>query len=74
MEDHVHILLSAPPRCSPAQTMQIMKSITARELFARFPELTKELWAGELWADGLLNLKLEHVRSAKEGGLPGALE
>ena len=52
MEDHVHILMSAPPRYSPAQTMQIMKSITAREMFARFPELTKELWAGELWADG----------------------
>ena len=52
MEDHVHILLSAPPRYSPAQIMQTTKSITAKEMFAQFPELTKELWAGEFWADG----------------------
>lgn len=29
-----------------------IKSITARELFKRFPELRKELWGGEFWSDG----------------------
>jgi len=52
MEDHVHILLSAPPKYSPAQIMQTAKSITAKRMFAQFPELTEELWAGEFWADG----------------------
>ena len=28
------------------------KSITARELFRRFPALKKELWGGEFWSDG----------------------
>ena len=52
MEDHVHIFVEAPPKYSPAQVVQIMKSISAREVFKRFPKLRKELWAGELWNDG----------------------
>ena len=32
--------------------MQILKSITAKELFKRFPELRKQPWGGEFWSDG----------------------
>jgi putative transposase len=52
MEDHVHVFVSAPPRYSPARVMQIMKSITAREIFARFPWVRRKLWGGEFWGDG----------------------
>jgi len=52
VEDHVHVFLSAPPRYAPARVMQIMKSISARELFGRFPWLRRKLWGGELWGDG----------------------
>jgi putative transposase len=52
VEDHVHIFLEVPPRYSPTQVVQIMKSISAREVFKKFPELRKKLWAGELWNDG----------------------
>ena len=52
MEDHVHLFLSAPPRYAPARMVQILKSISARELFARFPRLRRHLWGGELWEDG----------------------
>ena len=52
VEDHVHIFLAAPPRYSPAQLVQIIKSISAKEVFKRFPDLKKQLWAGELWNDG----------------------
>ena len=52
MEDHVHIFVEVPPRYSPAQVVQIMKSISAREVFRKFPDLRKQLWAGELWNDG----------------------
>ena len=51
-EDHVHILMQAAPRYSPSRVIQIMKSITARELFSHFPEIKKELWGGEFWNDG----------------------
>ncbi len=32
--------------------MQIIKSITARQIFKQYPEIKKQLWDGELWSDG----------------------
>jgi putative transposase len=52
MEDHVHLFIEAPPRYSPAQIVQILKSISAKEVFKRYPKLRKQLWAHELWNDG----------------------
>ena len=52
MEDHVHIFVEVPPRYSPAQVVQILKSVSAREVFKKFPKLRKQLWAGEFWSDG----------------------
>ncbi len=52
MEDHVRVFVEVLPRYSPAQVVQIMKSISAREVFKKFPDLRKQLWAGELWNDG----------------------
>ena len=52
MPDHVHLFLAAPPKYSPGKVVQIMKSVSARELFRRYPRLRDELWGGELWGDG----------------------
>jgi len=32
--------------------MQIIKSISAKQMFKAFPEIKKELWGGEFWSDG----------------------
>ena len=50
--NHVHLLVQAAPRYSPSRVVQIIKSITAKELFKNFPELEKDLWGGEFWNDG----------------------
>jgi len=50
--DHVHILVSCPPRYSPSRVMQIIKSITGRMMFKQFPAFKRQLWGGELWSDG----------------------
>jgi putative transposase len=52
MEDHVHVFLSAPPRYAPARIAHILKSLSARALFARFPRLRRQLWGGQFWEDG----------------------
>ena len=52
MEDHVHIFVEVPPRYSPAQVVQILKSVSAREVFKEFSKLREQLWAGEFWSDG----------------------
>jgi putative transposase len=43
-EDHLHILVEAAPRYSPSEIMMICKSITAKEVFKKFPKLRDELW------------------------------
>ena len=52
MEDHVHVFVEVPPRYSPARVVKIMKSISVREVFSKFPNLRKQLWAREMWNDG----------------------
>ena len=50
--DHVHFLVQSVPTYSPTKIVQIIKSITAREIFARVPEVKKQLWGGQFWSDG----------------------
>ena len=45
--DHIHLLCSAHPKVAPGQIVRVFKSITARELFRRKPELKRALWGGE---------------------------
>ena len=52
MEDHVHWFVEAPPRLSPGRIMNVVKSVTAREMFHKFPELRRVYWGGHFWADG----------------------
>ena len=51
-QDHIHLLVSFPPKYGGSDIVRIFKSITARELFRRFPALKKDLWGGEFWSDG----------------------
>jgi putative transposase len=50
--DHIHLFVGAEPKYSPSNVMQIIKSITARQIFKQYPEIKKQLWGGELWSDG----------------------
>jgi len=50
--DHVHFLTQTIPTYSPKEIVQIVKSITARELFKQHPEIKKVLWGGEFWTKG----------------------
>jgi len=51
-EDHVHFLVQLVPMYSPKKLVQTIKSVTAREIFRRCPEVKKYLWGGEFWSDG----------------------
>ena len=51
-KDHVHFLIQSIPKLSPMQIIRTIKSITAKEIFARHPEVKKKLWGGEFWSDG----------------------
>ena len=50
--DHFHVVVGAAPRYAPSHVMQVIKSITAKQIFERYPYLRDELWGGEFWSDG----------------------
>jgi REP element-mobilizing transposase RayT len=50
--DHVHFLIQSVPSYSPTKIIQRVKSLTAREIYRRVPEVKKELRGGEFWSDG----------------------
>lgn len=41
--DYVHFLIQSVPQYSPTQIVRIVESITAKEAFARCPEVKKKL-------------------------------
>ena len=51
-KDHVHFLIQSVPTYSPTKIIQMVKSLTAREVFKKVPEVKKQLWGGEFWSDG----------------------
>ena len=51
-EDHVHFLIQGIPKMPVSRIVQIIKSITAREIFSKHQEIKKILWGGNLWTSG----------------------
>lgn len=51
-KDHIHLFVSAPPRYSASQLVNILKSISAKKLFEEFSELHKLLWGAAMWSSG----------------------
>jgi putative transposase len=60
-DNHIHVFAGAHPVVAPAKLIQTIKSITARELFKKFPEIKEFLWGGSLWAIGY------YVRTVSDG-------
>jgi len=51
-KDHVHFLVQSVQTYSITKLVTLLKSLTAREVFKRHPEIKKILWGGEFWTDG----------------------
>ena len=50
--DHAHFLIQTVPTYSPSRMVQIVKSVIAREVFAKAPEVKEKLWGGAFWGEG----------------------
>ena len=50
--DHVHFLIQSVPAYSPTRIVTTVKSVIAREVFAKAPEVKDKLWGGEFWGKG----------------------
>ena len=50
--DHVHFLIQSVPTLAVTRIVTIIKSITAREIFAKHKDVKKVLWGENLWTSG----------------------
>jgi len=52
-EDHIHMILSIPPRLSISKVMGMLKGKTVIKLFKSFPALKKKpYWENHFWSRG----------------------
>ncbi|MBL7821214.1 MAG: IS200/IS605 family transposase [Saprospiraceae bacterium] len=51
-EDHVHFLVQTVPNTLISGMVNTIKSITAKLIFEKHPEVKTFLWGGEFWTDG----------------------
>ncbi len=52
-EDHVHLLVSVPPKVSISNLLGVLKGKTAIKLFKSYPQLKKKpYWGNHFWARG----------------------
>jgi transposase IS200-family protein len=50
MDDHVHLVISFPPKLAPSSIVKSFKGASAREWFKLHPEDKKKLYKGHLWS------------------------
>ena len=51
-DDHVHFMVQRVPMNSPKKIVNIVKSLTAIEIFKLHPEVKTFLWGGKFWTSG----------------------
>jgi len=51
-KDHVHMLVSCPPKIAPSKLMQYLKGRSSKILQEEFEELKKRYWGQHLWSVG----------------------
>ena len=51
-EDHVHIVLSIPPKYSVSSMMGYLKGKLSTRLFQKYEQLGKRYWGRHLWTRG----------------------
>ena len=60
-KDHVHLLLSYPPRLSVSKIAQYVKGKSSRKLLQEFSELKRKFWGQHLWARGYFAVSTGNV-------------
>ena len=65
-EDHVHFLIQSVPSNSVEKMIRAIKSITAKELFKRFPEIKQKLWGGNFGQVDIMQIQLVNMQMKRQ--------
>jgi len=77
-KDHVHMLVSCPPKIAPSKLMQYLKGRSSKMLQEEFEELRKRYWGQHLWSVGYFcrtvgavteEMVKEYIENQKEDGV-----
>ena len=65
--DHIHILFASKPQIQLSKFINSLKSVSARLIFRKFPEVKEQLWGGHFWLPSYFlatvgEVKLEDVK------------
>lgn len=61
MPDRVHMMISFPPKMTPASVVKSFKGGSAKQWFIQFPNIKKQLWGGHLWSPSYFMSTLGNV-------------
>jgi len=70
-KDHVHVFASAHPKIAPSYIVKMLKGISGRKLFLKFPQLKKRLRGGHLWNSSFF---IETIGSISEQAIKKYIE
>ena len=51
-KDHVHLLVSVPPKLSVSELVKRLKGRSSRKMLQEYDELRREFWGRHFWARG----------------------
>lgn len=60
-KDHVHILISYPPKLSVSKITQYLKGKTSRKILQEYTEMRKRFWGQHIWARGYFAVSTGNV-------------
>lgn len=60
-KDHVHLLISYPPRMSISKIVQYLKGKSSRKMLQEYSELRKMFWGQHIWARGYFAVSTGNV-------------
>ncbi|MCA0758049.1 IS200/IS605 family transposase [Paenibacillus sp. N4] len=70
-KDHIHVFASAHPKIAPSYIVKMLKGISARKLFQKFPYLKTRLSGGHLWNSSFF---IETIGSISEQAIKQYIE
>ena len=51
-EDHVHLIISIPPKYSVSEVIGYLKGKLSMQMFRKQPEMKKKYWGRHIWSKG----------------------
>ena len=66
MPEHIHVFISALPFISPTDIVKVLKGVTLKRVFEKFPKLSKKQFLGNhLWSPSYVVGTNGHVSTEK---------